>query len=220
MATLPNISRVLLPSFRLYTNGSCFNLIGKSLHTSPPVTTFSYMKEEKPSAFPQPKRWPLKNHIVVPPQKPGELVNRAECYHFRANVKYSPKKMWFICHLVEGLPVDEALKQLSFVPKKGAFILKEVIEEAREMALKEHNFEFKSNMFLAECRVTKGLVIKGYRKHAYYRFGEIRYFHVHLFVRLVEGEPPAEGLKPNPDNETKLKDYLDDLKRRNIKFSL
>lgn len=196
-------------------------IFGRALHTTTPATaTFTFLREEKKKAFPEPERWPLKNYLVTPPQKPGELINRAECFHYRSNVKYSPKKMWFITNLVEGMKVDEALKQLAVVPKKGAHILREIIEEAREKALKDHNFEFKSNMFVADCYATKGLVIKGFRKHAFYRFGEIRYFHVHVFVRLVEGDPPAEGFKPNPDNETRLKEYLDDLKRRNIKYSL
>jgi len=82
--------------------------------------------------------------------------------------------MWYICCLIRGLSVDEAIKQLSFVTKKGAVIAKEVLEEAQEIAVKEHHFESKSNMWVAECRATKGLVIKGIRKHARMRFGEIR----------------------------------------------
>ena len=185
------------------------------------------MREEKKKAYPEPKAWPLKNYLVHPPQTTEEPVNRAECYHYRANVKYSPKKMFFICHLVEGRSVDDALKQLTFVPLKGAHILKEVIEEAREMALKDHNFEHKANMFIAECYALKGLVIKGYRKHAFYRFGEVRYFHVHMFVRLVEGPPPEgiqpgskHSLKPVLDNEQKLQQYIESLGKRNLKFSL
>jgi hypothetical protein len=33
---------------------------------------------------------------------------------------------------------------------QGAGIAKEVLEEARELALKEHNFEFATNMWVAE----------------------------------------------------------------------
>ena len=195
-------------------------LFGRTFQTTSPSATFTFLKEEKKKAFPEPERWPLRNYLVVPPQKPGEPLNRAECFHHRSNVKYSPKKMWFICHFVNGMTVDEALKQLAVVPRKGAHVLREVIEEAREKALKEHNFEFKSNMFIADCYSTKGLVIKGYRKHAFYRFGELRYFHVHIFVHLVEGNPPPGGVKPLPDNETKLKNYLENLKKRKITHAL
>lgn len=41
------------------------------------------------------------------------------------------------------MSVDEAIKQLTFINKKSAQIAKDVIEEAREIALKEHNFEFR-----------------------------------------------------------------------------
>lgn len=85
-------------------------------------------------------------------QNPDEPRRRAEYHHYRANIKYSPKKMWYICCLIRGLSVDEAIKQLSFVSKKGeilslsvfsdcsgllgALIAKEVLEEAQQIAVK------------------------------------------------------------------------------------
>jgi len=80
------------------------------------------------------------------------------------------------------MSIDEAIKQLSFVPKKGAQIVKEVLIEAQEIAVREHNFEYKSNMWIGESFATKGLVVKGIRKHARMRFGEIRYFHCHYLM--------------------------------------
>ena len=53
----------------------------------------------------------------------------------RDNVKYTSKKMWHVANLVRGLSVDEALKQLDFINKKGAFIAAEVIREAQELAV-------------------------------------------------------------------------------------
>lgn len=195
-----------------------FNGATGTIHTSSVVPTFRRTRDDK-GPFPEPKRWPDKNLEVHPPQEQTELRRRAEYNHHRANVKYSPKKMWYICCLVRGLSVDEAIKQLSFVAKKGAVIMKEMIEEAREIAIREHGFEYKSNMFIGECNSSKGLVVKGYRKHARYRFGEVRYFHVHLYVRLVEGPPPAYFYHPVLTNRDKLDHYIDDLRKRNIKFS-
>lgn len=48
------------------------------------------------------------------------------------------------------MTVDEAIKQLSFVPKKGAIFVKEAILEAQELAVKEHNVEFKSNLWVGK----------------------------------------------------------------------
>lgn len=72
----------------------------------------------------------------------------------RANIKYSPDKMWYIATLVRGMSVDEAVKQLSFVLKKGATDIKEVILEAQEMAVTTHNIEFKSNLWVGMFVVT------------------------------------------------------------------
>lgn len=58
--------------------------------------------------------------------------------------------MWYVANLVRGMSVDEALKQISFVLKKGGAFVKEAIEEAQEMAVKDHNVEFKSNLWVCE----------------------------------------------------------------------
>lgn len=48
------------------------------------------------------------------------------------------------------MTVDEAIKQLKFVPKKGAKYVREALEEAKEIAVKEHNVEFGSNLWVGE----------------------------------------------------------------------
>lgn len=48
------------------------------------------------------------------------------------------------------MTVDEAVKQLSFVNKKGAILVKEAILEAQELAVKQHNVEFKSNLWIGK----------------------------------------------------------------------
>lgn len=66
----------------------------------------------------------------------------------KANIRYSPKKMWYIATFVRGLSIDEAIKQLSFVLKKGGDAVKETLLEAQELAVKHHNVEFKSNLWI------------------------------------------------------------------------
>lgn len=58
--------------------------------------------------------------------------------------------MWYIACLVRGMSVDEAIRQLKFVPLKGAKDVRETIEEAKELAVKEHNVEFGSNLWVGE----------------------------------------------------------------------
>lgn len=68
----------------------------------------------------------------------------------KKNFKYSPDKMWYIAVLVRGMTVDEAVRQLSFMHKKGSDLAKQVILEAQEMAVQKHNVEFKSNLWVGK----------------------------------------------------------------------
>lgn len=51
--------------------------------------------------------------------------------------RVSPQKCRLVADQVRGLPVDKALEILSFSPKKGAAIVKKVLESA--IANAEHN---------------------------------------------------------------------------------
>lgn len=161
------------------------------------------------------------NKTIFPPQKLGEEKRPAYVCHMKANIKYSPKKMWYIACLVRGMSVDEAVKQLSFLHKKGAEIAKEVILEAQNMAVENHNVEFKSNLWVAESFCNKGVVIKGLRRHAKMRHGTIHYRHCHYFVRLEEGPPPKNFYLPGPKSgEELLNDWLQQMHMRKVSNSL
>lgn len=166
--------------------------------------------------FPRPKRWPRYNEIVQPVQSMTEERRPATYHHYRDNIKHSPKKMWYVTKFIRGMNVDEAIKQLEFLPYKGAQIAAQVLKEAQETAVRDHNFEFKSKMWIEEARCGKGLVIKGLRKHARMRFGTVHYFYCHLMIKLTEGEPPVHFYRPPKDGNDHLKDYYDKLRSREI----
>ena len=84
-------------------------------------------------------------------------------------------KYLFTAAFIRGMSVDEALKQLKFVNKKGARVIEEVIEEARDMAIKEHHFEYPTNMWVAESFAEDFDRIKGIRRHARMKIGIVRY---------------------------------------------
>jgi len=165
----------------------------------------------------KPLSWPAYNERVHLPT--GEYRPAYIC-HVRDNIKYSKKKMWPIANFVKGLSVDEAIKQLSFMKGlKGAAIAKEVIQEAVELAVKEHNVEFRSNLWVAESFATKAMVIKGYRRHARGRFGEIRYQYMHYFVKLEEGRPPKQFYdKEEFDPEAMVERYLKEHREKTVRF--
>lgn len=60
--------------------------------------------------------------------------------------------MWYCAVLVRGMTVDEAIRQLSFEGRKGSALVKEAILEAQELAVQKHNVEFRSNLWVGECK--------------------------------------------------------------------
>lgn len=181
-----SICKCLEPAYSHATSWTSGNaMLGKTLfHTSNTVA----MPYNPPKG---PRKWPIYNKKIFAPQLPGEERRPAYVCHMRTNIKYSPFKMWYVASMIRGMSVDEAIKQLSFVNKQGAVHVKEVLLEAQKLAVEKHNVEFKSNLWVAESFATKGLVMKGIRRHAKGRVGLVHYFHCHYFVRLEEGSPPA-----------------------------
>uniref|UniRef100_A0A8C6T813 Large ribosomal subunit protein uL22m n=1 Tax=Neogobius melanostomus TaxID=47308 RepID=A0A8C6T813_9GOBI len=162
-------------------------------------------------------RWEQKNRKVYPPQLPGEPRRPAEIYHSRRQFKYSKDKLWYLATLVKGLSIDEAIAQLEFNDKKGAKFMKAVLLEAQEMAVKNHNVEYKSNLYVAESMSGKGKYLKRIRYHGRGMFGIMDKVNCHYFVKLVEGPPPTKTERTSFDA---AKDYVDGLKRRTIIHSL
>ncbi|XP_060096242.1 large ribosomal subunit protein uL22m [Heteronotia binoei] len=158
--------------------------------------------------------WEKKNRIVYPPQKPGEPRRPAEIYHCRRHIKYSMDKMWYVAKLIRGMSIDEALAQLEFIDKKGAKVVKEVLLEAQELAVRKYNVEFKSNLYIARSFSGKGHYLKRIRYHGKGMFGIMDKVKCHYFVKLVEGPPPPpEAPKTGFDQ---AKEYVQQLRNRNI----
>ncbi|XP_063374705.1 large ribosomal subunit protein uL22m [Cydia amplana] len=184
-----------------------------SIHTSAP--SLAWTKSTLP------KNFLSHNKKVYPPQEIGEERRPAFVCHQITNIKYSPDKLWYIACLVRGMTVDEAVKQLSFVNKKGAEYVKKAILEAQELAVTQHNVEFRSNLWIAESYSGLGNVIKGIRRHARGRLGEVRYKYSHYFVRLEEGKPPKDYYKLNPQTpQQQLDSWLENMRKRKVTNSL
>lgn len=128
--------------------------------------------------------------------------------------------MWYVACLVRGMSVDEAVKQLSFVLKKGAKDVQNAILEAQKLAVEQHNVEFKSNLWVAESFVGKGKYFKGIRRHARKRIGEVEYKHCHYFVRLEEGPPPANYYPADLTPEQQLDKWMEQMRKRRVTGSL
>uniref|UniRef100_H3A297 Large ribosomal subunit protein uL22m n=1 Tax=Latimeria chalumnae TaxID=7897 RepID=H3A297_LATCH len=157
--------------------------------------------------------WERKNRTVYPPQLPDEPCRPAEIYHCRRQIKYSKDKMWYLAKMIRGMTIDQALAQLEFNDKKGAKIIREVLLEAQDMAVRSHNVEYRSNLYIAESFSGKGKYLKRIRYHGRGMFGIMDKVHCHYFVKLVEGKPPVEIPQTALDQ---AKDYVQQLRNRTI----
>ncbi|XP_070699968.1 large ribosomal subunit protein uL22m [Pempheris klunzingeri] len=163
------------------------------------------------------KNWEKKNLKVYPPQLPDDPRRPAVVHHSRRQIKYSKDKMWYLAKMIQGMSIDEAVAQLEFNDKKGAKIMKEVLLEAQEMAVKNHNVEYKSNLYVAESYSGKGKYLKRIRYHGRGMFGIMDKVYCNYFVKLVEGSPPKAEEETSFD---KAKEYVQNLKNRTIIHSL
>jgi len=105
-------------------------------------------------------------------------------------VRLSAQKGRLVADLIRGLPVEKALNVLAFTPKKGARILKKVLESA--IANAEHNDgadvdELKVTSVLVE----RGTVLKRFQARAKGRGFRITKPTCHIFVTV--GDEPARA---------------------------
>nr|XP_033783468.1 39S ribosomal protein L22, mitochondrial isoform X2 [Geotrypetes seraphini] len=194
--------RNVVPSLGLISSCSASPL--SSIHTS--------------SALERSRGWEKKNKVVHPPQLPDEPRRPAEIHHCRRQIKYSKDKMWYLAKLIRGMSIDQALGQLQFNDKKGAKIIKEVLLEAQDMAVKNFNVEYKSNLYIAESFSGKGKYLKRIRYHGRGMFGIMDKVKCHYFVKLVEGPPPP--MEPPKSGFDLAKEYVQQLCNRTIVHGL
>ncbi|XP_020830278.1 large ribosomal subunit protein uL22m isoform X1 [Phascolarctos cinereus] len=164
------------------------------------------------------RKWEKKNKIVYPPQLPGEPRRPAEIYHCRRQIKYSKDKMWYLAKLIRGMSIDQALAQMEFSDKKGAKIIKEVLLEAQDMAVRDHNVEYRSNLYIAESTSGRGQCLKRIRYHGRGFCGIMEKVYCHYFVKLVEGPPPSP--EQPKTSYAHAKEYVQELRNRTIIHSL
>ncbi len=87
-------------------------------------------------------------------------------------VHLSPQKARLVADLIRGKKVDNALNILNFTPKKGAEVIKKVVESA--IANAEHNEGADiDELKVISIYVDKGIVLKRIRARAKGRAGRI-----------------------------------------------
>jgi len=112
-----------------------------------------------------------------------QMETQAKLY----GVRLSAQKGRLVADLVRGLPVDQALNVLNFSPKRGAQIIKKVLESA--IANAEHNDgadidELKVKTIMVE----KGTVLKRFMARAKGRGNRIIKPTCHIFITVGDAE--------------------------------
>lgn len=98
-------------------------------------------------------------------------------------VRLSPQKGRLVADLVRGKAVDQALNILTFSPKKGASIIKKVLESA--VANAEHNDGADIDALkVTSIYVEKGTVLKRFTARAKGRGNRILKPTCHIFVTV------------------------------------
>lgn len=100
-------------------------------------------------------------------------------------VRLSPQKGRLVADLVRGKSVDQALNVLAFNPKKGAGIIRKVIESA--VANAEHNDGADIDALKVKAiHVEKGTVLRRFTARAKGRGNSILKPTCHIFVTVGE----------------------------------
>ncbi|KAH9375881.1 hypothetical protein HPB48_017389 [Haemaphysalis longicornis] len=149
-----------------------------------------------------------------PPPSPRGSLGGA----LRSQIRYSPKKMLPIAQMIRGMSVDEAIKQLSFVHRKGA-MCHGGAARGQELACGSTTSSTRSTCGWPSPSAAMGHH-QGIRRHARGKLGIIQYRFCHYFVRLVEGPPPEHYYDPPLTPSQKLQEFIQELRDRRIIYSL
>ncbi len=80
-------------------------------------------------------------------------------------VRVSPQKLGLVASSIRGLPVNDALTQLAFSPKRIAVDVKKALESAIANAENNHNLDVDA-LYVKEAWVGKAMVMKRFRARA------------------------------------------------------
>ena len=100
-------------------------------------------------------------------------------------IRISPQKARLVADVVRGLEVDKAITTLRFMPKKGARILRKIIESAVANAGQSHEIDV-DTLYVKTIYIDGGPTLKRIRPRAMGRAGRILKRTSHITVVLDE----------------------------------
>ena len=103
------------------------------------------------------------------------------------NVRISPRKVQIVLDLIRNKPTDVALATLRLTPKAASPILEKLVKSAIANADNNHSMN-KDSLYVAECYVTPGPIMKRIMPRAHGRAYRILKRTSHITVVLKEKE--------------------------------
>ena len=110
-----------------------------------------------------------------------------EARAYLRNERISPRKVKIVLDLIRNKPVDVALAVLDLTPKAASPITAKLLKSAMANAENNHNMDADS-LYVAECFVTPGPVMKRMRPRAQGRAFKILKRTSHITIVLREKE--------------------------------
>ena len=102
-------------------------------------------------------------------------------------VRISPRKVKIVLDLIRNKPLDEAMAIAHFTTKSAAEPIEKLLKSAAANAENNHNMD-KNNLYVAECYVCPGPILKRIRPRAQGRAYRIEKRTSHITVVLKEAE--------------------------------
>ena len=117
----------------------------------------------------------------------GHAGSEMEARAYLRNARISPRKVQIVLDLIRNKPVDIALATLDLTPKAASPIVAKLVKSAAANA--ENNFSMnKDDLYVAECFVTPGPIMKRIMPRAQGRAYRILKRTSHITVVLKEKE--------------------------------
>ena len=110
-----------------------------------------------------------------------------EARAYLRNARISPRKVQIVLDQIRNKPVELAMATLKYTPKAACEPLEKLLKSAIANAENNHNMD-KNNLYVAECFVSPGTIMKRIRPRAQGRAYKIlkRSSHVTLVLREKE----------------------------------
>ncbi|KAI8391201.1 ribosomal protein L22/L17 [Radiomyces spectabilis] len=159
------------------------------------------LAEQPPSERPQIGASSLFENVQVEAEetltKTGDKPVDKEYRWSSTNFKTSPRKLNMIARQLRNLPIDEAIKQLEFSPKRSAKKIMHNLAFAKKNAQDQKGL---TNLVVAQAWVGKGRYIQRIKPHARGQFGIVHRKEAHMKFLLKELDPKEEALKSQRRN--------------------